>query len=135
TAALDHDAELRHSESRSNGANYAPADRAARMLYSDLNWRGIGRALGLSARQLELARRIMRVQKLTTAGDELGVSIGTVKTYVQRLYQKLSVSSQLELALVVLNTHRELCAADDELDFEDVESPRMHLRPRRAGRR
>ena len=74
-------------------------------LLSSHDWERVGRELGLSHRELEVVQHIFEGKKLLAIAQEMGLGLGTVKTYSQRIHQKLQVSDQLELALVVFATH------------------------------
>ena len=65
-------------------------------------WQCVGNKLGLSRRELEVVREIFIGKKVSTIAVDMKLSLGTVKTYVQRVYRKLLVSDQRELSLVVI---------------------------------
>ena len=58
----------------------------------------------LSAREREIARLLVEGYSVLNAAALLDISENTVRTYVRRLYQKLGISSRLDLV-------RELAAA------------------------
>ena len=61
-------------------------------------WGAIAKNLGLSPRQVDVARCVVagRGDKETAAG--LALSWDTVQTHLKRLYQKLNIRSRVELA-------------------------------------
>jgi DNA-binding NarL/FixJ family response regulator len=52
----------------------------------------------LSARELELARLVRRGARNKVIAIELGITEGTVKLHLHRIYKKLGVTSRIELA-------------------------------------
>jgi DNA-binding NarL/FixJ family response regulator len=76
-----------------------------RAILREDDWQGIGRRLSLSPRELELVQRIFEGKKLTAIAQDMGLALGTVKTYCQRVHLKLQVSNQRELILVILCCH------------------------------
>jgi len=74
-------------------------------LLSARAWELVGEELGLSRRQLELVRHVFDGKKLTTVASEMRLSLGTVKTYSQRIHQKLEIRDQRELALAVFGAY------------------------------
>jgi len=77
-------------------------ERRLANLLSEVEWVQLGEDLGLSAREGAVVRQILEGQKLTAIADVMGLGLGTVKTYCCRIYQKLHVSTQGALAVVVL---------------------------------
>ena len=76
-----------------------------RTILNHVDWRRVGAKLNLSARQLELVQHIFDGKRLQTIALDMGLSLGTVKTYSQRVHQKLGVSDRLELTLAVVSAH------------------------------
>jgi DNA-binding CsgD family transcriptional regulator len=74
-------------------------------LLTRIDWDHVGWQLGLSTRELEVVQHIMSGQKLTAVARDLGLSLGTVKTYSQRVHHKLCVTDQRELILAILDCH------------------------------
>lgn len=56
----------------------------------------------LSEREIQIALMIANCQKVQTISDKLCLSPKTVNTYRYRIYEKLSVSSDVELALLAV---------------------------------
>lgn len=84
-----------------------------RSILSGQDWQRVGGALGLSRRELELVQHIFDGKKLSAVAQAMRLSLGTVKTYSQRIRQKLAVSDQRELTLAVLSTHLRLGTSED----------------------
>ena len=78
---------------------------AWRGLKDQVDWSRVGSALGLSRRELELVQHIFDGKKLVAIAIEMQLAMGTVKTYGQRIHQKLGISDQRELVLAVLEVH------------------------------
>jgi DNA-binding NarL/FixJ family response regulator len=76
-----------------------------RALLTPDSWRVVGQALSLSPRQLQLVQQIFDGKTLDAIARELHLGLGTVKTYSQRIYQKLDVRDQRGLALVVFSAY------------------------------
>jgi DNA-binding CsgD family transcriptional regulator len=72
---------------------------------TDGDWPVLQAALGLSARELEVARHILHGDGEARIAYLLGISAHTVHTYVKRTYAKLGVSSQRELIMRILEAH------------------------------
>ena len=70
-----------------------------------LDWSRVGRSLHLSPRELEVVRHVLLGQKQAVIAQEMHLSLGTVKTYSQRVHDKLGVSTGVELALTVVEAH------------------------------
>ena len=93
-----------------------PSSRAAtagssdngRSLLDSVQWPFVGEYLGLSSRELELVRLILAGKKMFAIAVEMGLALGTVKTYSQRIHRKLGVSDQRELTLAIVSAHFEL---------------------------
>ena len=77
-------------------------------LLSREEWQRVGNELNLSRRELELIQHIFEGKKLTVIARDMGLALGTVKTYSQRIHQKLGVSDNLEIALAVIGAHLHL---------------------------
>ncbi len=77
-------------------------------LLSREEWQRVGKELNLSRRELELIQHLFDGKKLSVIARDMGLALGTVKTYSQRVHQKLGVSDQIELALTVMGAHLQL---------------------------
>ncbi len=87
-----------------------PTDNG-RALLDSIQWPCVGEHLGLSTRELELVQHIFERKKLAAIACEMGLSLGTVKTYSQRINRKLQVCDQSELILAVVGAHMHLLEA------------------------
>ena len=56
----------------------------------------------LSRREKQILRGIVRGWKYREIADDLGLSYETIKTYAQRLREKLNVTSKVQLAIWAL---------------------------------
>ena len=68
-------------------------------------WEQVRRWLGLSERQIELVQYLFKGGKLELIALEMNLGHGTVKTYQQRIYQKLRISERGQLILTVADAH------------------------------
>ncbi len=85
-----------------------PGSRNGRELIRHEDWLRIRASLGLSPRELQLVQHIFEGNTLSDIAQDMQLALGTVKTYVQRVYRKLEISSQRELAMVVMIAYVEL---------------------------
>jgi len=60
----------------------------------------------LSARELELAERIARGERNREVAGHLGITEGTVKAHLCRIYKRLDISSRGELMRLLLDRRR-----------------------------
>jgi len=74
-----------------------------RGLLSHEEWQQAREVLGLSPRELELVQHIFDGNKLVAIARDMNLSLATVKTYSQRIHQKMHVTDQRELALAVVS--------------------------------
>jgi len=78
---------------------------SGRTLLDDRDWQRVGQRLSLSPRELELVQHIFSGKKMLAIAQEMELSLGTVKTYSQRVHQKLQVTDQRELTLAIITTY------------------------------
>ena len=81
------------------------AGHNGRAVLSGADWERIRGKLGLSLRESEVVQRIMWGYKLLAIANDMGLSLGTVKTYSQRVYRKLGISDQRELTFAVITAY------------------------------
>ncbi len=81
-----------------------PLGAGSEILSTD-DWQRVGRMLRLSPRELELVQQIFAGKKLLTIAQDMRLSLGTVKTYSQRIHRKLRVTDQRELTLAVFSAY------------------------------
>ena len=92
-------------------------------------WALIGQDLCLSPRQAEIVRLIAEGMSDKQIGWQLGISFGTLRTHMSRLFQKCSVNDRMELlAHVYMRLHRhwqnrDLVLAQSGNDMEFGRSP------------
>lgn len=87
-----------------------------RVVLRQLDWDALAEPLGLSPREVQVVRGILDGDKLQTIARDMRLCLGTVKTYSQRVYQKLGVHDRLELALAIMVTQFEICAQRVPID-------------------
>ena len=93
---------------RSNLAVRNPVDLLPPLPLAEHHWRAIFKALGLSPRQTEITRLMLRSASNQQIAQVLGVGEGTVKTQVQRIFNRACVHDRMELAMRVLALSHEL---------------------------
>jgi DNA-binding CsgD family transcriptional regulator len=71
-------------------------------VFTDETWRRIGSAFALSPRELEIVRRIFDDQKERAMAKALGISPHTVHTYLARVYEKLQVTSRVQVIVQIV---------------------------------
>jgi len=81
--------------------------------FSDREWDELIEALGLSGRQVQIARLILEGMSDKQIAAELRMSIATVRTHLSRLFAKLEVQNRNELILLVLRQFRTGCREAD----------------------
>lgn len=79
-----------------------------RLTLNRQQWQRVNAELGLSARELQLVQHIFQGKKLFAIAKDMKLSLGTVKTYNQRIHQKLGLSDQRELVLRVVGVYEQL---------------------------
>ena len=83
----------------------AAAPRAGQLIFSNVEWREIARAYGLSEREDQVLRLMFDDQKESVIAQGLHISNHTVHTYLGRLYRKFRVRSRCELIVTVCAHH------------------------------
>ncbi len=71
-------------------------------MLSDQAWGEIARSLTLSARELQIVRRVFDDRTEFAIAADLGISPHTVHTHIERLHHKLAVTDRVELVLRVM---------------------------------
>src|SRR5258708_13324339 len=69
------------------------------------DWERIRISLKLSPRELQITQHIFDDNKVDAIAGELGLSVHTVNTYLQRLYGKLDLRSRSQLVLRIVESH------------------------------
>jgi DNA-binding NarL/FixJ family response regulator len=96
------------STSPRRNAKFKNEQRYESISVSNLDWQGICIELGLSRRESELVAHILRNFKLASIAREMNLSVGTVKTYLQRIHKKLGISGHVQLVLKVMDAQLRL---------------------------
>lgn len=65
-----------------------------RLLFNDIEWSAVHRALDLSERELDIMKGLFDEKTKPEIADALGLSAHTIHTYLSRLYRKLGVRSR-----------------------------------------
>jgi DNA-binding CsgD family transcriptional regulator len=97
-----------NGQSVANGRRQGSNQQYESLSVSALNWAAIRSELCLSRREAELVGYILRNLKLATIADEMNLSVGTVKTYLQRIHRKLGISGHVQLILKVMDAQLRL---------------------------
>lgn len=79
---------------------------AVRGLPTGDEWDRVVRLLRLSCRQAEVIHALLRNMTVLEAAAALGIRPDTVKTYLKRTYQRLEVTSRVELAICIMAAAR-----------------------------
>ena len=77
-------------------------------IFSQQEWEGISRGLGLSGRQTQIVALLLEGHKIFSVASELSISPDTVRAHLRRLYPKLGVSDRLELMVCCVRELRRL---------------------------
>jgi len=88
--------------------------RHGRDILKPEEWMQARLSLKLSMRELEITQHIFDDHKAEHIAEDLGLSVHTVNTYLQRIYFKLEVHSRSQLVLSVLKSHLEHLARSSE---------------------
>ena len=78
---------------------------AGQALLAEHTWDLLKLSLKLSDRELQIVKAIFDDKKETAIAADLEISPHTVNTYLQRLYQKLSVNSRAQLIVRIFAEH------------------------------
>lgn len=76
-------------------------------LISQQEWTDLQRCLHLSERQAQIARLLVQGKADKQIAYELGVSISTVRTYMDRLFRRLDLHDRVELIVHMFRCVRE----------------------------
>ena len=89
--------------------------RYGRDVLSSAQWQSLARSLRISPREFQIVQRIFDSETEAHIAANLGISVHTVHTYLERLYRKLSVNSRCELIVRVFAEHVESLVQADPL--------------------
>lgn len=76
-----------------------------RSIFSDRQWLSLGRSLQLSGRELEIVQCIFDDHTGPAMARELGISVHTIHTHLERLYRKLGVQTRTAAVVRVFAEH------------------------------
>ncbi len=93
-------------------------------LVSEQEWVSVKEELGLSPRQAQIIRCLLQAKGDKQIAGEIGISVPTVRTYLDRLFHKLDVNDRVELLLNVFACVRK--AANDERSGVPCRSDPVH---------
>lgn len=69
---------------------------------------------GLTRREQETARLVLRGQSTTEISDQLGIATGTVQAHLRNIFEKTGVRSRRALVSAVFHRHYESRVRDNE---------------------
>lgn len=113
------------SASSITGAGLANG-KPGRSIFHRRQWLSLARALRLSVRELEILQGIFDDWIDAAIAAELGISVHTVHTYLQRLYHKLGVTSRCALIVHVVAEHLALEATPGDGKSAGAQLPPSH---------
>ncbi len=70
-------------------------------LVTEAEWISVRESLGLSARQAQVVEGLLQAKGDKQIAEDIGISVATVRTYLDRLFQKLGVDDRVELVVYV----------------------------------
>jgi DNA-binding NarL/FixJ family response regulator len=85
--------------------------KPARELFSETTWAHLKRALGLTARQCEVARLICSGFGYEAVALHTGISINTVRMHMRALFAKLGVHDRVSAILLLISVERDQSSA------------------------
>ncbi|MCK6500359.1 MAG: helix-turn-helix transcriptional regulator [Nitrospira sp.] len=85
-------------------ANAQPRRVLGAAILSDWDWHAIARNLRLSGREMQIVRGVFNNRTEHAIAADEGIADCTVHTHIERLYNKLGVSTRVELVLRVMET-------------------------------
>ena len=95
------------------GACPKPMLNCGAAIFSDRAWKMIAQSLGLSGRQLQMARGLFNDRTEFAIAASLGISAHTVHTHFDRLHQKLGVVDRVGVVLRVTEAFLTLTASPE----------------------
>ena len=82
-------------------------------LFTNPEWTGLIKSLNMSPRQAEISVYLLEGFGDKKIADELGISIHTVRTYLNRMFSKFDVQDRNELILTFFRHFRSECPLHD----------------------
>jgi len=71
-------------------------------LFNTARWHALATELGMSRRQREIARRILRGLGDKQIAAELEIAVPTIRTHLGRMFRKYGVQDRVELVLLLV---------------------------------
>lgn len=85
-------------------------------LLQGASWANLVQNLQLSSREADVLRCMFVDERIAAISEELGLAEGTIHTYRERLFRKLSVRSCAQVIAIAFATHIELNEESDASD-------------------
>lgn len=105
------------SQMETNPEARSSEPRGATLRLPAESWKGIGIALRLSPRELEVVRSVFEYGADPLIAVRLGISPHTVHTHLDRIYRKLDLGSRCDLVLRVFETYIALEKAKEMIEL------------------
>ena len=86
---------------------------AGSAIFSNLAWEAIARSLKLSARELQIVKGIFDDGTDLGIAQDIGISVHTIRTHVERLHHKLAVMNRPQLLLRIMQEFLMLTASSE----------------------
>ena len=81
-------------------------------LFTGAEWNELTTQLNLSTRQAQIAIHLIEGLGDKQIAGQLGISVHTVRTYLERMFAKLSVQDRNELIVSIFRQYRAGCDLD-----------------------
>ena len=78
-------------------------------IFSDSEWMLITQAVPLPPRQLQILKHLFDGYSAKQIASEMGISLPTVRTHLNRLFRRLNVVDRTELILHIFREFRNAC--------------------------
>lgn len=75
-------------------------------LVTEREWSSVRETLGLSPRQAQVVEGLLQAKGDKQIAEDIGISVPTVRTYLDRLFHKLDVEDRMELVVHVFGRIR-----------------------------
>lgn len=98
--------------------------RANSELVSENEWVQLRKTAGLSPRQADIVRHIVRGKSDKQIASELNITVPTVRTHIDRLFRKFDLNDRMELLVYVFVLLRN--------GWDKDKNPSAGMRPHRA---
>lgn len=101
---------LKHGTMKTKSSKTEPCAEPGSKMLSETAWAAVAGSLKLSKRHMEIVRGVFDNEKETVIAGDLGISQHTVHTHLDRIYEKVGVTSRQELVRAVLGEFLRLTA-------------------------